>query len=414
MEPFFSRISSLEQAQVPMNRISIVALAISSLSSFATAEPWTRHTIDDTSKGADGVRFADANGDGLPDIATGWEEGGLVRVYLNPGPVHSKKPWANVTVGTVKSPEDAVFADLDQDGNMDVISSCEGKTQTLFVHWAPSEKHNYLDSTAWKTEAIPCTKKLSHWMFALPKDVDGENGIDLIVGSKNGSQLGWLQSPNNPREMHDWKYHPLQSCRWIMSLIEHDMDGDGDGDIVVTDRVDSGNGVYWLKYPGVESAADSAAWTRHNLGPAKEKGATPMFAHVTKNTPVSLTVAIRPNYIHTWSFDSAGNWRDSRVQFPSKQFGKSKAVSRGDINLDGLPDLVVSCGEANGAKSGLFMIPSVETDATDLEFIDISGPVGLKYDLVELIDLDADGDLDILTCEERDLNAVVWYENPTR
>ena len=36
---------------------------------------WTRHTIDNSSRGADGVRFLDVNGDGLEDIATGWEEG---------------------------------------------------------------------------------------------------------------------------------------------------------------------------------------------------------------------------------------------------------------------------------------------------------------------------------------------------
>ena len=46
---------------------------------------WKRHVIDDASKGADGVRLADVNGDGHLDIATGWEQGGVVRVCLNPG-----------------------------------------------------------------------------------------------------------------------------------------------------------------------------------------------------------------------------------------------------------------------------------------------------------------------------------------
>ena len=36
---------------------------------------WKRHVIDDSSRGADGTRLADINGDGLPDIATGWEQG---------------------------------------------------------------------------------------------------------------------------------------------------------------------------------------------------------------------------------------------------------------------------------------------------------------------------------------------------
>jgi len=53
---------------------------------------WTRHTIDDTSQGADGVKLGDLNGDGKLDLVTGWEEGGEVRVYLNPGPARSLQP----------------------------------------------------------------------------------------------------------------------------------------------------------------------------------------------------------------------------------------------------------------------------------------------------------------------------------
>jgi hypothetical protein len=60
----------------------------------AVAEPWRRHVIDDSSRGADGVRLADVNGDGHQDICTGWEEGGVVRLYLNPGPERSRQKWA--------------------------------------------------------------------------------------------------------------------------------------------------------------------------------------------------------------------------------------------------------------------------------------------------------------------------------
>ena len=45
---------------------------------------------------------------------------------------------------------------------------------------------------------------------------------------------------------------------------------------------------------------------------------------------------------------------------------------------------------------------------------DISGADGIKFDRIELLDLDADGDLDVITCEERDNLGVIWYENPTR
>ena len=89
--------------------------------------PWARHTIDDSSRGADGVRLGDVNGDGLPDIVTGWEEGGRVRVYVHPGKSAVKRRWPAVTVGEVTQPEDAVFADLDGDGALDVVRLDRGR-----------------------------------------------------------------------------------------------------------------------------------------------------------------------------------------------------------------------------------------------------------------------------------------------
>ena len=47
-----------------------------------TAAPWPMHIIDNTSRGADGVRLLDINNDKRLDIATGWRKVGLsVRIY---------------------------------------------------------------------------------------------------------------------------------------------------------------------------------------------------------------------------------------------------------------------------------------------------------------------------------------------
>ena len=46
--------------------------------------PWERHTIDDSSLGSDGTKFSDVNNDGKLDLITGWEEGGISRIYLQP------------------------------------------------------------------------------------------------------------------------------------------------------------------------------------------------------------------------------------------------------------------------------------------------------------------------------------------
>ena len=53
-------------------------------------------------------------------------------------------------------------------------------------------------------------------------------------------------------------------------------------------------------------------------------------------------------------------------------------------------------------------------DPGKVEYFDIAGPRGIKFDRIECVDLDGDGDLDVLTTDERDSLGVIWYENPTR
>lgn len=373
------------------------------------AEPWERHTIDSSSRGADGVRTADVNGDGSLDITTGWEEGGVIRVYFNPGSQASKQPWPAVTVGNVKSPEDAVFGDIDRDGAVDVVSSCEGKTRKIFIHWAPPKAADYLQSEAWRTDKIPCADIDQMWMFCLPMQVDGQFGIDLIVGSKGtNASVGWLEAPENPRDVAAWKYHRLYDANWIMSLIARDMDGDGDQDILASDRKGSNRGVLWLENPGSENAADAQQWKTHRLGAADREVMFLAVGSKSSDFPNSVFATCRNNGI---AMLVPPSWALTNIPMP-ENCGTGKGVAVADLNLDGSTDVVFTCENANGRKSGVRWLSRGSSGKwRDQE---ISGPEGIKFDRIELLDLDQDGDLDLVTCEERANLGVIWYENPTR
>ena len=337
------------------------------------APAWPRHTIDDSSRGADGVRLADVNGDGLPDVATGWEEGGRVRVCLHPGPHHIKQPWPAVTVGAVASPEDAVFADLDGDGAIDVVSSCEGKTRSLFVHWAPREAERLLDAAGWQTEAIPAARNVQSWMFCLPLQVDGRNGLDLVCGSKNRGAGSAGLSLQNSRDLAAWVWHPIDEAGWIMSLEAIDVDADGDLDIVASDRKGARRGVRWLENPGT-GPKQLAQWPAHNVGGA---GREVMFLKPTdleKDGDLDFVVAVKDSDI-LYLRQSAQRppvWEEHAVAMP-RETGTGKGINVGDINLDGRPDLVFSCEHAEG-KSGVLWLSYAESP-TEYEWSDheISG-----------------------------------------
>jgi hypothetical protein len=377
----------------------------------ASAEdPWRRHAIDDSSRGADGVRLADVNADGLPDIATGWEEGGLIRVYLHPGRQQARSRWPAVTVGSVRSPEDAVFADLDGDGRMDVVSSSEGKTRTIHFHWAPPAGQPYLDASAWKTEPVACTVGQQMWMYTLPLDVDGRHGIDLVVGSKEQGSIGWLEAPPKAREVSGWKYHRLRDAGWMMSLMAHDMDGDGDPDVLASDRKGPRRGVFWLENPGVGAAA-SAAWREHPLGGEDREVMFLARGRIGRANQHVIASAVKGGGLTLFHPNKPASWSVEEVPLPTG-VGSGKGVAIGDLDGDGDGDLAFTCEHARGELSGAMWLEFTGDSAQPWRAHEIGGPEGVKFDRIELLDLDGDGDLDLLTCEETDNLGVIWYENP--
>lgn len=387
------------------------------LASAGLAKPWKRHTIDFSSKeagklGADGIRLADVDGDGLPDITTGWEQGGAIVVYRNPGAAKSKSTWPSVTVGMVRGPEDAVFIDLDGDGKLDVVSSCEGSDRTMYVHWAPAKRGNYWKSRAWQTKPIPATKGKQMWMFATPAQIDGVGAKDLFVSSKGGNAtIGWLRrKTDSGRDVSALEFIKLRSAGWVMSLEALDLDADGDTDLLFSDRNGPRRGVGWLENPGGEKASRLSEWGDHMLGGEKHEVMFLDMGNVIGDSAVDIVCTTRNKEILI--FERAGDsWKTSVIPNPMG-LTNGKAVAIGDVDGDGQNDLVHTTN--TGGNRNAPGVTWLKRSGQKWQAHDISGNVGVKFDLIKLVDLDGDGDLDAITCEEVDNLGVFWYENPHR
>ena len=366
------------------------------------------------------MKLADVNGDKLQDIVTGWEEGGLTRVYVHPGPSKAKGKWPAVTVGKTPSVEDAVFIDLNADGTMDVVTSCEGKARTIFIHSAPARAADYLTGEKWTTEPLAASKGKMMWMFAFGLQVDGRNGVDIVAGGKGGgAQIGWFESPD-PRSMDRFKFHAIGDVGWVMSMFPCDMDSDGDADIVTSDRRGKLRGCRWLENPA-RGEAQTKPWKNHFIGGRDVEVMFMTLADLDADGLTDVLVAVKPaNILFIRRLDKTGKaWASPQtIPYPDRM-GSAKAVAVGDINSDKLPDLVISCEGATSPKSGVMWMSSEKPGAPQAKWKahEISGPKGIKYDRIELLDIDRDGDLDVLTCEEREGKGglgVFWYENPTK
>ena len=294
----------------------------------------------------------------------------------------------------------------------DVVSSCEGRERTMFVHWAPP-REEYLQPDAWRTAALPASRG-KMWMFSLPLQIDDRHGPDLVAAAKGaGAEIGWWQAPADPRAPSGWRWHPLYKAGWIMSLAAHDMDGDGDLDVVASDRKGSTRGCLWLENPGPTAASN--AWKEHRIGAGGEQvmfldlvdwdgdGLTDVLAAVSGGDTL---------WLRRMSTDGLA-WQQRHIPRPQNT-GTGKSVRACDVDLDGRLDLVYSCENASGDKSGVVWMSRSAADPDAWETREISGPSGIKFDLLQVVDLDGDGDLDVMTCEERHNLGVIWYENPAR
>jgi len=196
----------------------------------------------------------------------------------------------------------------------------------------------------------------------------------------------------------------MRDAGWIMSLIAVDMDGDGDLDILFSDRKGAHSGAYWLENP---------TWKEHVIGGVGKEVMFLSKGDLDGDGLEDVVAAIRPTEL-LWikRLDRSGNhWESHSIKLPADA-GTAKGVAIGDINGDGRQDLVFTCENAKN-KFGVMWLSYQKSPAEEQWAAhDIGGKDGQKYDLAELVDLDGDGDLDLMTTEERELNAVIWYENP--
>lgn len=377
---------------------------------------WPQHTIEDAAgslNGADGTDLFDIDGDGDLDIVSGWEADRRVNVYFHPGAAGVRAPWPTVEVQYplgVSDVEDSVFADLDADGRIDVITSMEGGTRRLALHWAPAAP---ADPFAWRTIALPAANLEHRWMRAQAGQIDGDNGLDIAAGGKEGSAgIYWFQAPAKPRELDAWRAYRVASVDWTMSLELHDMDADGDLDMLVSDRPDL---VAWYENPRPGSL-EVPGWTRHVVGWVQETrwleygdldgdGLQDVVATVNDGEAIAIW------YRRTSATGDGWMAHPLRVRDGAPARGTSKAVAIGDVNGDGRRDLVFTFV---GVGNCVFWLEYASSPA-DPEWTahPISWPGEMKFDNLQLVDLDGDGDLDVVTSEENYALGVIWYENPS-
>ena len=419
---------------------TIACLAVTAVPAFAQDAPWPTHAIYNGARGQDGLEFGDPNADGHPDLVSAFEIDRTIKVIINPGRGRS---WHAETIASTPDPEDAIFADLDADGNLDIVVSQgignekEGNEPGVKVLWAPPFTDYYRPS-AWSEGLITATAGKGHFLYCKAVQLDGKHGPDIIATGRARSELLWLEAAANPRQMDGWKRHVIDRVggAWVFRLLDIDQDGDQDVILADVETKSTTKGVRWLENPGPGSALNEK-WPSHRIGGNEsemQNGASVAIGDVDRDG--LKDVILQCNKVMLY-FRCTGTkpvaWKTYRIPLPA-QLGKyAKDVAVADLNGDGRMDLIANRGDDGWRDGGIsakewavyWMEYSGAKPGTEWKCHVIRHGLGLRREKWERIlpyDFDGDGDLDIVSNEKKAWTAlppeaggsvlgIIWMEN---
>jgi uncharacterized protein (DUF2141 family) len=365
--------------------------------------------------------LADLDGDGDLDLVGGGNSGSffyfentgdavLPAFVQRTGPAN---PLAGKDVGQRSTP---AFGDLDHDGDLDLVA---GEYQGFLNYYENTGSRTAATFVARTGAANPLNgQQVAYSSTPALGDLDADGDLDLVVGEIYGSFLYYENTGGTevPAFLErTGSANPLQSksAHYFSSPVLGDFDGDGDLDLVSGERYGS---FFFFENTGSARVASFALRSEH-AGPlfTLDAGlyATPAAGDLDGDGDLDLV-----------SGESAGIFvfyvnRGGRLAKPppaaSDIFNGSAGINDvfpalGDLDDDGDLDLM------RGSYDGTFVYHENTGSATRFAFVkktDGSNPLEGENNGIWPVpafgDLDADGDLDILSGDHD--GSFDYYEN---
>ncbi|HZR83641.1 MAG TPA: VCBS repeat-containing protein [Candidatus Binatia bacterium] len=420
------------------------------------------HPIDSRFRGSNALMSGDVNGDGLTDYVTNYEFDQRYVVELHPPRgADPRRPWPTVVAFFEGGEQDGVdtesaaLADLDGDGNLDIVGSqgthptsfFEGNQPGVRVLWGPPPE-DAMSPSAWiDARRFPATIDQGHFLWAVPFDVNGDGALDVLVGGRvqwnNGARasIKWIEAPRESsarRDLAAWRVHDIDPDQLDgHGFVLADLDEDGDLDVLDQnadfDTPPEAETLHWYENPGTGSEAQRQPWSKHVIYTGDEFYLKPQIALVDLDRDGHEDFVTAVDDAIYW-FRKTSTWPVAfeRVVIPKDPvaIGRSRPVRVGDVNGDGKPDIVVLQTHTDGVipadrAAAFWMEYEGEAPRTDNWRTHVikwgSGEpmqlftFGEKWDQAQLVDVDGDADLDLVAnCEEwwADEYEVIAYWRP--
>jgi hypothetical protein len=354
-----------------------------------------------------GVAAGDIDGDGDLDLLVANYGSGTVSVRLNGGDATGSSTGIfsgsqSVSVGT--SPYSVILADVDGDSDLDLLAANQNSnTVSIRLNGGNAAGTNTGVFSNGQNVAVGDQPNL-----LVAGDIDGDGDLDLLTSNYYGNTVSVRLNGGNNQGTNTGVFGaPAISPEVAVgygptSLLLGDIDGDGDLDLAVPNqsntvsiRLNGGNATG--TNTGIFGGSQEVAVGNNPLGAALGDVDGDGDLDVVIANALASTVNVRLN-----GGDATGTNTGAFSSGTTIAVGYSPAsVALGDIDGDGDLDLLttnqssntvsvrLNGGDATGSASGVFAAPA------PVNLPEVA--VGSRPSQLVLADVDADGDLDVLT-----------------
>ncbi len=348
-------------------------------------QAWRRWLIDGDRPGRAVLMGAeDLNGDGLTDIVTGafW--------YRNPGRLSTSWPRIAVAQGFANF---ALAADFNGDGLLDLAGSSGHElksAENLVIGFGNGAGEFSL------TEAATVSGDFLQGASLINAGPAGSGPGIALSFHKAGEGVQFLQPADDPRSP-DWRHEVISEKSQDEALTTADLDGDGRKDLLL--------GTRWLR--NTEQAWEERVLHRTEALPDRN-----LVADINGDGNQDVVIgyqAVSQLGTVAW-YERGAVATDAWIEHPVAEVTGPMSVGVGDLDLDGDQDLVV--GEHDRQRPENAAIYWFENaDGKGLAWQQHLIYRGDEHhDGAVVRDVDADGDLDVLSIGW-DHHRVLLYEN---
>lgn len=324
------------------------------------------------------IAFGDMNNDGIVDMVTAHQFSHNVTVRLgdNTGNFPTLVSMMPFPTGG-NNPLQVVLADMDNDGNLDVITAnAAGGANGASILLNNAGTGALSAAVGYTVGGNPNSVAVG--------DVDGDADLDIVVADA-GSGLATVKYNNGSGAFT--AAAPTFAIGTGQAFVRlSDVDNDGDLDMIVgnggannlTVRINDGAGSFPTTAPG--SPYTAVGVTTLDMGDIDNDGDNDMVLGL------SGSIVIRTN-----NLSASGDFSTVLATFPTT--APLQHVVFGDVNGDGNLDIIASIG--NVGNAGLLVVKLGNGSGA---FVDAANaPFGLQQDPrgIALADVDGDGDLDV-------------------